>query len=188
MTVTTPHGKPPMKTSGEATQEQLALARAQGAALEKALRHMTQEEAHGEEKAAGQYLVGWAAEDAEGMYMFEGGKLVWHEPHDENAHLEVSVRDASDGRFVPGLDVTLTIFDANGNQVGSHQQPFIWHPWLYHYGRNWTLPGDGRFTLRVHIEPPTWHRHDKENGLRFADPVDVEFTNVRLETGQKLSG
>jgi hypothetical protein len=187
MAMTTPHAKPPMKSSDEATQEQLRLAKAQGAAFEKALVHMTQEEAHGDEKAAGQYRVGWAAEDAEGMYVFTNGELVWHEPQDENAHLEVSVRDGADGRFVPGLKVTLTVLDDEGNEVGSHEQPFIWHPWLYHYGRNWVLPGDGTYTLRIHIDSPEWHRHDKENGKRFARPVDVEFANVRLKTGQKLS-
>lgn len=69
--------------------------------------------------------------------------------------------------------------------MGTHAQPFLWHPWLFHYGRNWQVPGDGEYTLRVRIEPPTFHRHDKRNGLRYAEPVEVEFRGVQLETGQK---
>ena len=48
-------------------------------------------------------------------------------------------------------------------------------PKTYHYGRNWKVPGDGEYTLRVHIEPPTFMRHDELNGRRFEEPVDVEL-------------
>lgn len=63
---------------------------------------------------------------------------------------------------------------------------FLWHPWLYHYGRNWTVPRDGTYGLRVRIEPPDFPRHDKENGLRYREPVEVVFDGVHIETGQKL--
>jgi hypothetical protein len=36
----------------------------------------------------------------------------------------------------------------------------------------------------VHIEPPTFHRHDEINGCRFTKPVDTEFTGVKVERGQ----
>jgi hypothetical protein len=176
-----------MQSSDEATPEQLELARAQGAALQRAVEHMTQKEAHGAEVRAGDYWVGYAVEAAEGMYMPHDGRLQWHEPQNENVHLEVSVRDGADGRFVPGLTVRATLVTASGQEVGTHEQPFIWHPWLYHYGRNWQVPGSGRYTLRVHIEPAPFHRHDKKNGQRYAAPVDVEFTDIQIETGQKKS-
>ncbi len=177
---------PPMKQSDEATQEQLQFARAQGEALERALKYMVEEEADdGKETAAGDYKVGYAVEAAEGMYMLRGGELVWEEPKDENVHLEVSVRDGADGRFVPALTVHVTLIDASGKEIGTHQQPFIWHPWLYHYGRNWQVPGSGDYTLRVRIEPAEFHRHDKENGKRYAKEVEVEFTGVKIKTGKK---
>jgi hypothetical protein len=69
--------------------------------------------------------------------------------------------------------------------VGSHIQPFIWHPWLYHYGRNWQVPEAGDYTLRIRIEAPIFHRHDQKNGRRFAEEIEVEFSNVKIETGQK---
>lgn len=115
------------------------------------------------------------------------GQLHWQEPEQENAHLEVCVRDAADGRFIPGLDVYATLLDSSGNEVGTHQQPFLWHPWLFHYGRNWILPGDGTYTLRVRFDPPNFGRHDKTNGQRYTQPVEVEFRDIQIETGQKKS-
>ena len=174
---------PPMEESDEASAAQLDLARAQGAAYVKALKKMAGEVADGGgEKRAGQYVVAYAHEEAEGMYELVDGELRWREP-DGNIHLEVSVRDAGDDRFIPGLDVRLTVLDESGEEVGTERMPFLWHPWLYHYGRNWTIPGDGTYSLRVRIEPPSFMRHDEENGKRYADPVEVEFPDVELETG-----
>ena len=121
------------------------------------------------------------------MYELRDGRLEWQDPQSENLHVEVAVRDRADGRFVPGLTVHATLIDAAGREVGTHRQPFLWHPWLYHYGRNWEVPGDGSYRLRVRIEPPEFARHDKINGRRYAEPVEVEFPNVRVETGRKLS-
>ncbi|MFC4627365.1 hypothetical protein ACFO6V_03910 [Promicromonospora alba] len=42
---------------------------------------------------------------------------------------------------------------------------------------------DGGYTLRVHVDPPTFMRHDEINGRRFTEPVDVEFAGVRIERG-----
>ena len=85
-------------------------------------------------------------------------------------HFEVSVRDRADGRFVPGLTVHATLIDREGKEVGRHQQPFLWHSWLYHYGRSWTVPGDGSYRLKVCVEPPEFPRHDKINGRCFTEP------------------
>lgn len=178
---------PLMEQSDEATEEQLELARKQGSALEAALKEMIEEEAHGKEMTAGNYRIGYAVEHAEGMYRLQGGELVWYEPQNENAHIEISVRDAADGRFIPELDITLTVLSSNEQAVGTNKQPFIWHPWLYHYGRNWVLPGDGTYTLHVHIAAPEFMRHDKKNGLRYAESVEVDFPGVKIETGQKKS-
>jgi Fe2+ transport protein len=177
---------PPMQSSDEADAHQLQLACEQGEALQHALEHMIEKVAHdGAETEAGEYRVGYAVENAEGMYHMRNGKLEWSEPEEENVHVEVSVRDGADGRFVPGLTVHATLLDADGNNLGTHRQPFLWHPWLYHYGRNRKVPGDGTYTLHIRIEPPEFCRHDKKNGKRFAEPVDVEFNNVKIKTGHK---
>lgn len=176
-----------MESSDEATERELEFARRQGAALDETLRYMITDEAHGRETAVGEYLVGFAVEHAEGIYQWRGGRLCWVSPEEENAHLEVSVRDGADGRFLPGLRVLLTVTAADGHVIGTHEQPFLWHPWLYHYGRNWVLPGDGVYHLRIHIDPPAWGRHDLKNGYRYTQPVDVEFQEVEIQTGRKCS-
>ena len=184
----TPTHTPSERPSDEASPEGLRLAQEEGAVFGRAVAHMTQKTAQdGGEKAAGDYLIGYAVEEAEGMYHRVGGRLEWHEPQSENAHIEVVVRDAGDGRFLPGLTVHALLLDGAGKMVGLHRQPFLWHPELFHYGRNWLVPGDGEYTLRVFVEPPHFMRHDKTNGARFADPVEAEFTGVKIKTGRKLA-
>lgn len=82
------------------------------------------------------------------------------------------------------MRVTVTLLDPDGKEVGTHEQPLLWHPMIYHYGRNWQVPADGAYTLRAHIEPPTFMRHDEVNGQRFLEAVDVEFNNVKMERGK----
>ena len=178
---------PPQQPSDEATNEQLKLAREQGDAYHKAAEHMMHNEARGEGKRAGDYWVAYAVEHAEGMYHLHSGQLVWNDPEDENCPIEVVVTDGTDRRFIPGLNVHVTLIDAQGHEVGTHEHPFLWHPWLYHYGRNWKVPESGDYMLRVHIEPPLFMRHDHLNGKRYAEAVDVEFRGVKIETGQKKS-
>lgn len=179
---TTRPQKSPLVPSEEATTEQLQMAQRQGRVLEEALDHMMSEVVDDSQQVeAGPYLVAYAIEKAEGMWMPENGELVWHEPEEENIHLEVAVRDAADGRFIPGLTVHARFVDSQNNDAGMHEVPFIWHPWLYHYGRNWKVPKNGGYTLYVHIEAPTFHRHDPMNGNRYGQDVEVEFSPVKIQ-------
>lgn len=179
---------PPMKESDEATAPQLELARLEGDATGRAVEEMvTQVADDGAEVEAGEYYVAYALEKPEGLYYMTDAGLEWREPEDKDIHIEVAVRDRSDGRFIPGLTVYVTLLDSNDNVIETHQQPFVWHPWLYHYGRNWQVPGEGLYTLRARIQAPTFARHDKKNGLRYAEDVEVEFKGVRIKTGQKKS-
>jgi hypothetical protein len=176
---------PPMDpNTDEADAKQLDLARQQGESYRRALEHMANDVAQdGGMQPAGEYLIGYAVEEAEGMYEWENGELVWHDPDGENLHVEIAVCDAADGRFVPGLKVTGTLVDPDGNEVGSHEHPLLWHPMLYHYGRNWAVPADGAYTLHVRVEPPTFMRHDEVNGCRFKDVVETTFEGVQVERG-----
>jgi hypothetical protein len=170
--------------TSEATKPQLERAVAQGKAYRAALDYMANEVAKdGGVQPAGEYLVGYAVEDAEGMYHFADGELTWHNPTDENVHVEVVVCDAADGRFVPAVTVHATLITPSGEELGPYEQVLVWHPMLYHYARNWRVPEDGEYRLRVHIDPPTFMRHDEVNGRRFEKPVDVEFTGVTIERG-----
>ena len=65
--------------------------------------------------------------------------------------------------------------------------PFLWHPYLYHYGTNARAPGEGLYTVRVRIAAPTFMRHDPCNGKRFAEPVQVAFGDRRFIPDRKPS-
>lgn len=173
---------PPMDPdTSEATPRQLELARLQGDAYVDAVHYMAEEVADdGGEMRAGDYVISYAVEEAEGMYDWVDGELVWRDPGETTTHLEVAVRDAGDGRFVPGAEVTVTMISPDGTEVGTENHPLLWHPMVYHYGRNWALPVDGDYVMRVHVEPPTFMRHDEVNGRRFTTAVDVEFDRVRV--------
>jgi hypothetical protein len=176
----------PFTTSEESTREQLRLARRQGEALQQALDAMDEESDSGVHvRRAGDYEIGVAVEEAEGMWHWRDGELAWQNPEEENCHVEVCVRDGADGRFVPGLDVTVTLVGPDGDEVGTHRQPFLWHPWLYHYGRNWQVREEGEYRVRVRVEPPAFMRHDHENGRRFAEPAEADFDGIEIEPGRK---
>ncbi|WP_372621601.1 iron transporter [Falsiroseomonas sp.] len=174
-----------LRPSDEAKPASLEYGRRQGEAMQSALHRMIRDIADdGAVRPADDYLVSYAVEKAEGLWVPRDGELHWQEPEAENLHLEVAVCDAADGRFLPGLEVIATLLAPDGQQVGTHRQPFLWHPWLHHYGRNWQVPGDGNYTLKVRIEPPPYARHDRINGNRFTRPVEVTFEDVAVKTGR----
>jgi hypothetical protein len=176
-----------LKSSDESSRPEIVLGKAQGSAYGAALAYLSKIEAHDSgERSIGDYEVAYAVEDAEGLYHMRNGVLVWDSAKGENCHIEVSVRGAADGRFLPGLNIVATLADGSGKELGTHPLPFLWHPWIYHYGRNWKVPGDGNYCLRVHIDAPSFPRHDLVNGRRFQHAVDVEFS-IRIKTGQKIS-
>jgi uncharacterized protein involved in high-affinity Fe2+ transport len=173
--------------SDEVDERQLELAAAEGEAYQRSLRYMAEEVAHtGAMTVAGDVQVAIAQEEAEGMYhLRDDGDLEWVEPdEDDNCHLEVAVSDAADGRFVPQLDVEATLVHASGEEVGPVEVPYVWHPGLHHYGVNLSIPDDGTYTVKVHVEPPTFHRHDETNGDRYGEAVDVAFEDVDVKTGR----
>lgn len=178
-------GGPALVPSDEGDKRGLELGRTEGEAFGRILKHMLEDVADdGAEIKSGDYLIAYAVEKAEGMYAPQGSGFEWQAPKDENIHIEVVVRDCADGRLIPGLDIDVTVTDKNGKEIGTHQHPLLWHPYLYHYGRNWVVPGDGTYSLRVRFAAPQFHRHDKKNGKRFSMGADVTFENVTLKTGQ----
>ena len=181
-----PAHQPPDRPSDEADVHQLRLAKDEGAKYLAALDYMVSEVADtGGKVVAGDYLVAFAQERAEGMYHLNGGALRWVEADEgTNCHIEISVLDAVDHRFIPHLQITCTILQG-GKEVATFQPAFLWHPGLYHYGQDIALPGSGTYDLRVAIEPPTFPRHDKVNGQRYAERVETTFAGVRLTTGRE---
>jgi len=186
MTTSEPHGREQLRTSKQAPATGLRFGSAQGCTNQQALRHMVEcIAADGRQQIRDDYRIGYVIERAQGLYVLEGGELHWSEPPPASVHLEVVVCDAADGRFIPGLEVVATLHTLAGESLGAYELPFVWHPWLFHYGRNWQVPCDGEYTLRIHIAAPSFMRHDKVNGKRFERAVDVEFSGVQIVTGRE---
>ncbi len=178
---------PPRQQTDEASERGLELAREAGDAYRRMVDYFIENVAtSGARQRAGDYVIGVAVEEAEPLWQMLGGKLELREPMtDANAHLEVVVMDGADGRFVPALDVNVTLIDGSGSTLGTYELPFLWHPTMYHYGRSVHVPDAGTYTLRVHVEAPRFPRHDKVNGRRYADAVTCEFPDIRIEPGRK---
>lgn len=130
MNTSTRRETPPARPSDEGDNKGLRLAPVQGETFRRTIDHMGQDIADdgGALKKAGEYVVGYAAEKAEGMYRLQDGKVEWQAPDEQNIHIEVIVCDGADGRFVPALTVHATLITADGDEVDTHQQPFVWHP------------------------------------------------------------
>lgn len=167
--------------SDELAQLQMHVARAQGEAYGGALELLASSLAFnaGEQRAEG-YWIGYTLEPARGTYEWIERELAWREPDEGNVYVGISVRDAADGRFVPAVRVVVTLTDPAGHQAGPHEQPLLWDPTIYHYGRNWSVPTDGEYGIRVRVEPPRFGRRDHVNGSRFTAPVEMEFAAVSI--------
>jgi len=175
-----------LRPSEEVDERHLELARAEGEAYQRAARHMIEEVADtGGMEDAGEYVVGFAQEKAEGLYRFEDDRLEWQEPEaGANCHLEVLVAESETGRLLPEMSPQVILRSEDGETFGPFEIPFVWHPGLLHYGRNLELPGDGTYEIEIEVDAPTFPRHDEQNGDRFTEPVAVTFEDVDIETGR----
>jgi hypothetical protein len=179
--------RPTMSVSDEASAEGLRLAEEAGKAYQRMVRYFIENIADdGRIEECGDYRVGVAVEKAEPLWRHRGGQLALQEPaRTDNQHLEVIVTDRADGRFLPDLDVNLEVVADDGTSVGTWDLPFLWHPTMFHYGRNVSIPRSGRYTLKVSIARPAFARHDKVNGRRYENPVLVQFDRLNLAAGRE---
>ena len=177
-----------------ATQEPLSaekdkLRKDQGVTYQKALEYMQGETANASVQV-GDYIVTLACEEAEGMYhLMDEGTLEWVIPDlEDNQHVEIVVQDKEDLRFIPGLEVHVKLFDSEGNLTEEKDIPFIWHPFLLHYGINWKINGEGDYTAKVTIKAPKFCRHDEFIGKRYPKDVDVTLGPVHLKPDRSEHG
>ena len=174
----------------EKMEEHQSLAQMTGAAYENTLKEMFHQANDGKTATKGNYFIAMAVEYAEGWWLYKADKFLYLAENDmsgkTNAHVEVAVCDTGSKRFLHDLDVTATLYDENNIKIGERNEPFMWHPWLFHYGENWRIPKASRhYRLHVHISPPPYRRYGKMLGKQFTEAVDLDFDNVELKTGQK---
>ena len=176
---------PEKQPSDEVDRNQILQSKTEGDAYRASVSYMATVVANdGDTRELDEYVVGYAQEEAEGMYRLVGDdEFEFVEPDEENCHLEVVVADAGDGRFVPYCDVS-AIFERDGEEYGPFELPFLWHPGVYHYGANVELPSSGSYDLHVEVEPPEFGRHDEQNGDRYGSVAEVSFEGIDVETGQ----
>lgn len=173
----------------EAMEAQQALAKKAGDAYTNTLQAMYKQANDGRDTTTGDYFAAYAIEYSEGYWREKNGKLSYKYDNElsgeNNAHVEVSVRDAKTGRFLHDLNVTASLYESNGKKVGSKMEMFMWHPWMYHYGENWRVPKGGNYKMVVHIDPPAYRRYGREAGNQFSQPLDLTFDHITIKTGQK---
>jgi len=164
-------------TTEEAAQQELHLARAQGDAYGEAWRHVIEvvADASGEQRA-GEYWIGFAVQGRPGSSGSAQEAVHEHGRADADRRLMITVRDAGDGRFVPGARVTVWLVTSSGEEIGPHDLPLTWHPILYHYGFGWSPGKEGIRLVRVRVDPPEFHTEDAADGPRFTSTAEVEFS------------
>ncbi|MGI5826252.1 MAG: hypothetical protein ACOX50_02465 [Patescibacteria group bacterium] len=162
------------------------LEKEQGEAYSKALELMKKETVN-QEVEVNDFIVTLLAEEAESFYITRlDGTLEWRIPQpEENQHISVVVRDKQDLRFIPDLTVSCRLFSSDGYLIDEKTQPFIWHPFLYHYGVNWELSGKDNYTAEISISEPIFGRHDKKKGKRYGENVTVRMGPLALTPGKK---
>lgn len=161
-----------------------------GIAYQHTLKDMYKQANDGRDTVTGDYFVAYAIEYAEGWWAYKGDKFRYMAENDlsgkTNAHVEVAVCDSKTHRFLHDLAVIATLYTSDSNKVNTMAEPFMWHPWLYHYGENWRVPkASHNYTVAIHFEPPAYKRYGRTLGSQFTQPADITFNNVIIKTGQK---
>lgn len=177
----------PLRESTEANAVQLGRAAAEGNAVTREIDWVSRNQAVASgEVHAGQYVVAYLITPADDYYDMEAAQSDLPAHHTTvlpgSAHVGVVVRDAADGRLVPGLNVSVTLRADRGTGTGgtrSASLPYGWHPVLNRYGENVVLPSNS-FALSVRISMPRYARHDSVNGKRFGEDVVASFAHVSV--------
>ena len=143
-----------------------------------------QKDAYQGHRVVGDYLIAYMVEKPRSLQFLRGGKLMEEKLQKENAYIGVAVHSTSDYHFIDNLSVTVTVIDEMGNLIGKQQHLYHQRPELHHYGKNWILPGDGLFTLRVIIEDQDLKMEGSMKHISSSGLVEVEFNGVKIETGK----
>ncbi|MGH3331801.1 MAG: iron transporter [Nocardioidaceae bacterium] len=138
----------------------------------------------GGETTSGDWTISYIVEAAEPWHESHGGHQQFREPAPgETHHIEIIPRESSTGRIVPDVPITVEVVDAEGTVVDEKELNFYYST-FFHYANNFTIPKDGKYTLRASLEAPTFLRHGEENEEPALDEgTKVTFENVDLTQG-----
>jgi hypothetical protein len=167
------------------------LKQAQGNAYTDALNYLAKIVDYSDSTIIDDYIITLAAEESEGMYYEseDSDKITWHTPDkDQNQHIEIVVQDKDDKRFLPELEITAEVIDGEQNSMGVKSCPFLWHPYIFHYGSMWNLSGKGTYSVKLTIKRPKFGRHDEVFGKRYLRDVAVTFDNVQITPSREAHG
>ena len=145
-----------------------------------------QKDAYMGHRIEGGYLIAYLVEKARKLQYLKEGEIT-QEPKNENAYIGIAVHSESDLQFIKNLIVMVTVIDERGNVIGNQQHLYHPRPELHNYGMNWVLPGDGLYTIRVHVGPANLKRGGDMKNNKTPGIVEVEFPHIRIQTGQHNS-
>lgn len=135
----------------------------------------------GGETTSGEWRIGYIVEAAEPWFEPENGKQSFREPaKGETHHIEIIPMEKSSGRVIPDVPITVEVVDAQGKVVDSQKLNFYYSE-FFHYANNFSIPENGKYTLRAKLSAPTFFRHG-ESGEQpaLAQGAQVEFADVEL--------
>lgn len=139
--------------------------------------------ANGLQRQSGGYTVTVLLRRAQGVWISRDDKLVYKPPNNSVGpvnHMEISIRDVTTGRLVPDLNVRATILKSRRKEIDTYAAPFMWHPWMNHYGLNVAVPGKGSYIIRVRADAPSFRRYGSSALTKFNRPVDVELRGLHF--------
>ncbi|MEV0373136.1 iron transporter [Streptomyces sp. NPDC050636] len=152
--------------------------------------------ANGGETKAGEYRVGYIVEAAEPWFEAKGGKGGKHAGHmmdpelvnrapakDETHHIEIIPMEAKTGRIVPDVPIRLEVIDDKGKVVQAQDLNFYYAE-FFHYANNFSIPKNGKYTLRATLQRPTFLRHGGSGEKpALSEKTTATFRNVELKSG-----
>lgn len=171
----------------EDNKTKIELANQQGKSYQNAVDYLKKIVSSYQEEKVDDYIITVCAEEAEGLYQLEDGELEWQDPKEGlNSHIEIIVQDADDKRFIPELNVHATLFTKDKEIIQEKYHPFLWHPYVFHYGANWRIPAEGEYWVELKISAPRFHRHDVVKGKKYPRMINITLGPLKMEAERKL--
>ncbi len=133
-------------------------------------------------KRVDDYILIAYVENSEGSYIKESdGKLDWNDPEKYGLqHFGIIIQDRDDKRFVPYLDVIIRVYDKGGDLITEAKAPFIWHPFVYHYGFDTPIENDGEYYIEVTVKSPKFDRAHRSLGKKYTEDLITRIGKVEI--------